>query len=228
MKKLNTVVLTATAATLALGLILVPVSEAQQGRRGRGQKAPNAPAMAQRGWDRLDLTDDQKEKLKDMRQANRQAATLRRGEMASLRAQLQAEFMNDDVDEGKVRSLSKKISALRSQRDEARLEHRLAMMNLLTPEQREKAQEMRMNGPRRGGCDGPGFHEGRGGRGGRGGPGMHQGRRGRGGRGDAGFQRGFRGQGGRRDGQGPFGRGAPEDCPWGPDAPPTSEEGDDI
>lgn len=187
MKKLSRVVLMATAATLVIGLAVTSVSEAQQGRRGRRAPAPNDAGMVQRGLDRLDLSDDQRETIKEMRVAHRQQAVLRRGEMASLRAQLQAELMNDDLNESKVRSLSKQISDLRSEADAARLDHRLAMRKVLTPEQREKLQEMRMNGPRFGKRGGPGMHQGRGGRGG---PGLHGGHHGRGFRGGPGMHRG--------------------------------------
>jgi Spy/CpxP family protein refolding chaperone len=212
MKKLNRVVLTAAAMTLALGLTLTSMSEAQQGRRAQRAQTPDAPAMAQRGPAALDLSDAQKDQLAAMRLENRKEAMLRRGEMASLQAQLQAEFLNDEVNESKVRSLSKQISDLRAGGAEARLEHRLAMLKLLTPEQKEKIKEMRLNAPGRGMRGGPGFHEGRGGRGGRGGPGFHEGRGGRGGRGGPGF------------GGGP-GRGA-ADCPFGAGGGPGGFLGD--
>lgn len=206
-------------SAVAVSMLVPALALAQRGNRpGRGDggewKAPR-----ERMAERLNLSDEQQDKMQDLRREHQKQMLLHRGEMASLRAQMEAEFLSDSINEGKVKSLSAEISRLRSQMDESRLEHRLAMGKILTAEQREELQSFRGAG-RRGG-----FHRG-GAWGGRG--------SGRGERGDCqgcphgGPGGGFLGQG-FDDGDGPgFG-------PWWMDgdegdespSPPPAPGGDD-
>ena len=132
----------ATAATLALGLTLTAATQAQPGRRGRAGGTPDRPAMHQRMMDRLDLSDAQKEQLLEMRLKHRQEALRRRGKIADLQAQLRAEFLGEPVNESKVKSLARELADLRSQAMKARVDQRLAMMNVLTPDQRKELRKM--------------------------------------------------------------------------------------
>ncbi len=195
-----------TVGLLALGLTAAAVTQAAP-RRGRGSNgdrpAARVQAQARQSWaDRLDLSDAQKEQLADMRQKAREDATLRRGKLADLEAQLEVAWMADNLDKGKVRSLHDQIQKLRDEGADARLDHRLGMYDVLTPDQRQEMRKMRSWG--RGGFGMMGRGQGRmhGGHGMMGrGHGMM-----RGGRGMMGGGHGMRGHG-FGSGQGMMGQG---------------------
>jgi Spy/CpxP family protein refolding chaperone len=76
MKKLYRIVLITAAMGVVFGLALATASEAQPGPRGLRANDDGKPA-----WGRaaLNLTDDQKDELSEMRQEQRQEAIVRRG-----------------------------------------------------------------------------------------------------------------------------------------------------
>jgi Spy/CpxP family protein refolding chaperone len=94
--------------------------------------------------EKLDLSDAQKEQMAELRKDARREKILRHGRMADLRARMEVEFLEDQVDAEAVRQIARELRAVRAELEEARLEQRLAIMGILTPQQRETLQEMRM------------------------------------------------------------------------------------
>jgi Spy/CpxP family protein refolding chaperone len=101
------------------------------------------PGRRARLAESLDLTQEQRDRIQDLRRDARREAVLRRGEMASLRSRIQAEFLKQDVDALAVRSLGEELGKLAAEAVEARLGDRLAFLDVLTPEQRETLQGLR-------------------------------------------------------------------------------------
>ena len=109
----------------------------------------------------LNPTAEQREKFKAMHLGHQK-------EMAQLRADLQVARLDlraaVDVDEpasAQVKAAVTKVNEARSQILENRVGHGIAIKGILTPEQREKMRDLRMDRPARGGR----HWRGRGGRG---------------------------------------------------------------
>lgn len=91
----------------------------------------------------LGLTDEQTNKLKDTDFATREKHQALRAEMNSLHLKMEQAFSQEKVDEDAVRKLTKKIAELKGKMIEQRTETRLLVQNLLTPEQLDKAMNLR-------------------------------------------------------------------------------------
>ena len=92
--------------------------------------------------------------------------------MFSKRGELKLLWLQKTPDQEKITAVQKEIGSLRDQMQDKMTSHRLAMFNVLTPEQRTKVQAFVAGkgfGPRAGGCGagGPGFGPGAGPRGNR-------------------------------------------------------------
>jgi len=177
---MNAIRLWASAAAL---MLLIPASAAlaQPGRSDADDPAPGeagrgrgGPGFFERGgrerapFAGLDLTDAQREKLKAIREAGRAEGTALRKQMLRLQNDMRGEMLADAPDRRKIVALAERIGAVQTKVGVHRAEQRLAMLEVLTPEQRDRW----LTRPHRG--QGEGF--GRGGRGG-----------GRGGHGPRGF-----------------------------------------
>ena len=124
---------------------------------GRGMKSEfGAGRMAAR----LDLSDDQQTAIKALHENSRKEGTELRKEMMRLRNELRGEMLKDNPSEKAVLSLNDKIGALKTKLQANRLKTRLAVRELLTPEQRDQMLMMGEDGGRRG----HGRHGGRSGR----------------------------------------------------------------
>jgi Spy/CpxP family protein refolding chaperone len=120
----------------------------------------------QRLVERLDLTAEQAEAAAKLRDEQQEKALQMRKEMMRLRNELHGEMLKDEPSEKTALELTRKMGDLRTKMQENRLQGRLALRKLLTPEQRDKMLMMGEPGmgPRGGHRQGDGF-KGRGGRG---------------------------------------------------------------
>ena len=201
-------------AALALAILAAfafpALAQQARGDADRGDDGPDIPgrtAMADAGDDaadfapgflarlerRLDLDDAQHDAIAKIFEAGRARDLPLRKQVRLLEHDLQGEMMKDDPSEKAVLTLARQVGDLRTQMQAGRLQDRLAMRKVLSPEQRDQLMMMR---EARGGFGpgfGPGFRpgmgprwmfmgEGRDGGGRHGGEGMDDGRRG-GGRG---------------------------------------------
>lgn len=94
----------------------------------------------------LALTDAQQDEVKSLRGANRSAMmTQRQGLRAAMQAnhdQMQALLLADNFDDVAVRELAEKMSGEQAEQRMAMLENRHKMLNILTPEQKEKYKQL--------------------------------------------------------------------------------------
>lgn len=166
-----------TAGAVAMILAGAGAAAAQGPAPCGGQAGPGA-RMAQR----LGLDEKQQESVAKIREDGRRRDLALRKEIMRLRNELHGEMLKDDPDEGTVLSLSDKVGDLQNQLRGNRLQDRLAIRKLLTPEQRDRMLMMGERGGRgesagrgeSGGCGefrGRGEFGGCGGRHGHGGPG---------------------------------------------------------
>lgn len=101
----------------------------------------------------LNLTDEQYEKLFALRRDNAGKSAARMGELMSLHMTLQDLMMQPELDRAKITATQSRINALKTELANQRLDDKLAMMSILTADQR---REMRRNMLQRMG----GFHGG--------------------------------------------------------------------
>lgn len=87
----------------------------------------------------MGLNDDQRKAIEKIRTDGQDAMLSARKEMMRLRHAMQGEMLKDDLDAGAIRKLVEKMGDLRTQMQLQRLEQRLAIRKLLTPEQRDRA-----------------------------------------------------------------------------------------
>ena len=123
----------------------------------------------------LNLTDEQKAKMQDLRLAHQKEVIPLRSELQKQVASLKLEITADKFNESKVKSMQGEISKLRSELAMKMVLHQRAVRDLLTTEQKKKFDEHILSA----GPMGPGRMMGGGmmGRGGmKGGPGMMGGR----------------------------------------------------
>ena len=151
MKQRIPLVLTA-AAMLLWGATML---EAQQ--RGRRHRGPGF----ERGLKALGLTAEQKEKMAALRigQAKQMAQLQADQKVAQL--ELQEAMHQPNPDPGQVKAKVANLNRVRSQILEKRIDMRMKMNQILTPEQREKLKEMKgRRGKMRGSKRGPAGHGG--------------------------------------------------------------------
>ena len=126
--KLKTVM--TTLAVVALTLSLAMVAEARPGRgKGRG-------GGIEKILHRADLTDDQKAQLEALREEHRAEMKPLRQDMRAKRRQMHQLWAANAIDEAAVWTLDGEMTPLRQEIHRMRLEHRLEVMAILTPEQR--------------------------------------------------------------------------------------------
>lgn len=119
---------------LLLGVFLNPIaSMAREGKDHGGMKE----IMKQ-----LDLTDEQKEKLKSLREENKKMEKGDKGEIKELWKQMEEKF-GTSASESELRTLHDKMKSLRTQKADNRFNRLMKIRNILTVEQRKKFQELR-------------------------------------------------------------------------------------
>ena len=160
---------------IALGAILAitivwSVSEVDARRGGREHRMRGHRHAAM--MEALNPTAEQREKLKAMRLGHQKEMAQLRADLQVARLDLRATVGEDEPASAQVKAVVAKVNEARSRILENRVGHRIAIKGILTPEQREKMKELRLDRPARGG------RRGHGGRGLRGERGMGGGRHG--------------------------------------------------
>ena len=120
------------AATVVAGAQAVPA-----GREGRG--GGPGPARMQR---ELGLSDAQATELRRLRSDERKEAIRRRADTQIARMELEEALDAPTLDEKRVTLKAKALSDLQAAALQARVDRRLAMRKLLTPEQQEKLRQL--------------------------------------------------------------------------------------
>lgn len=90
----------------------------------------------------LGLTAEQTAKIGDLREAHLKDIKPLRDKMFSKRGELKLLWLQKTPDREKITAVQKEIGSLRDQMQDKMTSHRLAMLNILTPEQRTKFQAL--------------------------------------------------------------------------------------
>ena len=130
-----------TIITALIGACVVALvttcAEAQP--RGRGQASG---PMLGRGIQALDLTADQQKKLQDLRSAHQKDMARLRADAQVARIELQDLLRQDNPRDAEVKAKINSVTQTRGKTMESQVGFRLKMQQMLTPEQRQKLQEL--------------------------------------------------------------------------------------
>ena len=145
--------------TAVIGLCILAasgaISAAHAQREARADRDVERPRL-ERLADFLELSDQQIDQLKALREENlSQMADLRK-EMARARNAMRGEMLEEQPSIEKLKKIVADKSRIRTEMEIARLEHRLAMRGILTEEQLDKTTMLRGRGFRDGFRDGMG------------------------------------------------------------------------
>ena len=124
-----------TLALVALTLSFAVIAEARPGR-GRGRGGGIEKILRS-----VDLTEDQRTQLEALRDEHRAEMEPLKQEMKAKRQQLRQLWTAEVIDEGAIWALDAEMVPLRQQMHQERLEQKLQVMNVLTPEQRAQLSE---------------------------------------------------------------------------------------
>ena len=144
MKKLTVAIL--SIVLVAMGAMFVFAQDGtakKDGKRGIRQTSVHhrgGHGMMFRG---LDLTDEQKTQMKAIRQANRENIKPIREQMKTNRQKLQTLSESGTFDEAQVQAIASQQGTLSAQMIVEKEKVKSQMFNLLTPEQKAKAAELK-------------------------------------------------------------------------------------
>ena len=110
----------------------------------------------------LGLSGDQVKKLTDMEYGCREKQLQIQSRIEMLQLQMDKTFSSDKVEDGEVLKLAKEISGLRGERFVQKIESKLAVRKILTPDQIKKLDLYRMNHLQKGPGSGQGKRMGQG------------------------------------------------------------------
>ncbi|HSK10332.1 MAG TPA: periplasmic heavy metal sensor [Vicinamibacterales bacterium] len=138
----------ATMAAVAAAVLVTGMSVAQAG----GQMGPGAGGSRMErmqgprggGLERLNLTQEQRQQVQQLMQAEREANREKAGQMADLQRQLREAIFRG---EGDASAIGQQINELQAQLLQARIGHMQKVAGILTPEQREQMASMPARGP---------------------------------------------------------------------------------
>lgn len=156
--------------SLAAALLLTAAAAIAQPRRGPGRfgppghgpgAGPGAGLLHGPLADRLELTDEQRDTIRGILEAQREAARPWHEDLQSLEGELESAIEAEPFDEEAVRALARQIADIRVELAVARARVAQEVRAVLDPEQRETLGELRAQRQFRGGPGGPGgrgFH----------------------------------------------------------------------
>jgi Spy/CpxP family protein refolding chaperone len=138
MKKIIAAVMMVAVLAFA-GSVMAQGPEKSPGmERGYGFHSGGARSEGPGRWDPLNLTPDQVEKIKALRESFFKEKIPLQNELMGKRLELKALWMQTNPDEQKILAKQQEINTLRAQIGEKAIKNRLEMRKILTPEQQAK------------------------------------------------------------------------------------------
>ncbi|MEN8246593.1 MAG: Spy/CpxP family protein refolding chaperone [Thermodesulfobacteriota bacterium] len=100
--------------------------------------------------EKLQLTDQQVDQLRDLYFAHREKQHASKAELNNLRLQMDKAFTEDNVDKATVLQTAEKMADVKGSMFVEKIDSRLDLQEILTADQIEKLKEYRMNNKRKG------------------------------------------------------------------------------
>lgn len=160
--KVRTLWTTLAAALIGAVALVTVAAQAQETRQPAQERPGHGRAFGQGrgmglgpGLARLNLSDQQREQIRAIMQEARNANEVPDKNLGALQRELRAAIFADTPDHGKIDQLKATIAEAQASALNARIAVDLKIAEVLTPEQRAAAREVREGGRGRGG-PGPG------------------------------------------------------------------------
>ncbi len=119
-----------------------PACGPDSGEEGDGRKGGRGGGFKEM-FDKLDLTPEQQEQMKENRQSNREQMKATKDALSAERQALKQELQKPEIDKAAVDRTVSSIKELQGKMIDQRVEGFLAMKAILTPEQFQKLGEMK-------------------------------------------------------------------------------------
>ena len=134
----------AVAAVLVTALIFTAAVQAQPGSRSPGGRfMGDGPLRMLPGLRNLDLTDDQREVIRDIAEQNRDKGSTMVEQLGAARSALREAVTDDVVNESLIRARAAHVANLEADAAVQRAHVNAQILQLLTPDQRAELQELR-------------------------------------------------------------------------------------
>lgn len=143
MKKLTATILSIVLVAMgAMFIFAQDGADQRDGKRGFGKRGHHRGGFGKM-FRALDLTDEQKAQMKAIRQTSKDTMKPIREQMKANRQKLQELSANGNFDEAQVQAIAAQQGALTAQMIVEKEKVKSQIFNLLTPEQKAKAAEMK-------------------------------------------------------------------------------------
>ena len=119
----------------ALLLLLASATFVMAGARGKGARMGSGSGMIGPGLSGLNLTTEQSEKILALREAHMKDMIPLRTQLFNKRAELRLLWMQTNTDPEKIKAKQREMIDLMGQLQEKKTDFRLALRDILTPEQ---------------------------------------------------------------------------------------------
>jgi len=122
--------------------LVVAVSPVLAGPKGEHAGKMGHGAMAEKMADELNLSTEQRAKMKDLHAAQQQEMAPIHEEMKKKHAEMEQLFAAATLDEAAIMAKAGELAAVQAQMHTSMIKMRIAMHQIMTPEQRVKAADL--------------------------------------------------------------------------------------
>ena len=133
----------AFAVTLLAGLLITTQVQAQPGPGGFGERFGRGPDGLGRGLQQLSLSDAQRDEIRAIMESSRESGRPLMEQLRATRRALNDAVTNDVVNESEIRALAAQMAPLQAEAAVQRAHTHSAIMNVLTPDQRDELDALR-------------------------------------------------------------------------------------
>lgn len=141
-----------TGMALLMSLMIIGLTAAAYGWDGGGRGPGFGPCVGgdMKALSKLNLTAEQTEKIRDLRQTKLKETKPLMDKMFAKRGDLKLLWLEKNPNQDKIMAAQKELRTLRDQMQDKMTVYRLAVMKILTPEQQSKLQSYMGRGMGRG------------------------------------------------------------------------------
>lgn len=143
MKKITVAILSIVLVAMGAMLLFAQTTDQPEGKRGFGKKGFGKRGGHARMFRALDLTEEQKTQIRQIRQASREKIQPIREQMKANRQRLAELSAGGTFDQAQVQAVAAQQGSLTAQMIVERESVKSQIFQILTPEQKAKAAELR-------------------------------------------------------------------------------------
>jgi periplasmic protein CpxP/Spy len=143
MKKLTAAILSIVLVAMGAMFIFAQTADQPEGKRGFGKKGFGKRGEHARVFRGLDLTEEQKTQIKQIRETSKQTIQPIREQMKANRQKLAELSANGNFDQAQIQAIAQQQGSLSAQMIVERERVKAQIFQILTPEQKAKAAELK-------------------------------------------------------------------------------------